>query len=59
MFAVLWLILVAAIPLLIDSGYCTTDGLAPVDVREYEGTDLSSINDFMENSMKGAQQKTN
>jgi DMSO/TMAO reductase YedYZ molybdopterin-dependent catalytic subunit len=56
MLVVLCLVLVAAIPLLIDSGCCTTGGLAPVEVREYEGTDLSSINDFRENSIKGPQE---
>ena len=30
--------------------------LAPVEVREYEGTDLSSMDDFRENSIKGPQQ---
>ncbi|OGN95598.1 MAG: oxidoreductase [Chloroflexi bacterium RBG_13_51_36] len=55
LFAVLALAFVAAIPLLVNSGCCTTEGLAPVEVREYEGTDLSSINDFRENSIKGPQ----
>jgi DMSO/TMAO reductase YedYZ molybdopterin-dependent catalytic subunit len=52
---VLSLIFVATIPLLINSGCCTTGGLAPAEVREYEGTDLSSINDFRENSVAGPQ----
>jgi DMSO/TMAO reductase YedYZ molybdopterin-dependent catalytic subunit len=30
--------------------------LAPVEVRSYQGQDLSSINDFRENSIKGPQQ---
>ena len=30
--------------------------LAPVEVREYEGVDLSSVDDFRENSIKGPQQ---
>jgi DMSO/TMAO reductase YedYZ molybdopterin-dependent catalytic subunit len=55
MFAVLCLIFVVTIPLLMNSGCCTTEGLAPVEVREYEGTDLSSINDFRENSIEGPQ----
>jgi hypothetical protein len=55
MFAVLCLIFVVTIPLLMNSGCCTTEGLAPVEVREYEGTDLSSINDFRENSIGGPQ----
>jgi len=29
--------------------------LEPVEVREYEGEDLSSVNDFRENSIKGPQ----
>jgi DMSO/TMAO reductase YedYZ molybdopterin-dependent catalytic subunit len=32
------------------------DDLAAVEIREYEGTDLSSIADFRENSIKGPQQ---
>jgi DMSO/TMAO reductase YedYZ molybdopterin-dependent catalytic subunit len=32
------------------------DDLAPAEIREYEGTDLSSIADFRENSIKGPQQ---
>jgi len=30
--------------------------LAPVEIREYEGVDLSSVDDFRENSIKGPQQ---
>lgn len=33
-----------------------TDELAPVEIKEYEGTELSSVNDFRENSIKGPQQ---
>jgi DMSO/TMAO reductase YedYZ molybdopterin-dependent catalytic subunit len=29
--------------------------LSPVEIRNYEGTDLSSVNDFRENSIKGPQ----
>ena len=29
--------------------------LKPVEIREYEGENLSSINDFRENSIKGPQ----
>jgi DMSO/TMAO reductase YedYZ molybdopterin-dependent catalytic subunit len=32
-----------------------TEELKPVEVREYQGEDLSSINDFRENSIKGPQ----
>jgi DMSO/TMAO reductase YedYZ molybdopterin-dependent catalytic subunit len=33
-----------------------TNGLAPVEIREYEGVDLSSINSFRENSIEGPQE---
>jgi DMSO/TMAO reductase YedYZ molybdopterin-dependent catalytic subunit len=33
----------------------TTNVLPPTEVREYEGENLSSINDFVENSIKGPQ----
>ncbi len=33
----------------------TVIGLEGVEIREYEGNDLSSINDFRENSIKGPQ----
>ena len=32
-----------------------TDNLEPVEIREYEGIDLSSVNEFSENSIKGPQ----
>jgi DMSO/TMAO reductase YedYZ molybdopterin-dependent catalytic subunit len=32
-----------------------TESLKPVEIRNYEGKDLSSINDFRENSIKGSQ----
>ncbi len=32
-----------------------TEELEPVEIREYEGENLSSINDFRENSIKGPQ----
>ena len=32
-----------------------TEDLASIEIREYEGKDLSSINDFVENSIKGPQ----
>lgn len=32
-----------------------TKSLENVEIREYEGQDLSSINDFRENSIKGPQ----
>ena len=33
-----------------------TEELAAVEIREYEGTKLSSVNDFRENSIRGPQQ---
>ncbi len=33
-----------------------TPQLEPVEIREYQGEDLSSINDFRENSIRGPQQ---
>jgi DMSO/TMAO reductase YedYZ molybdopterin-dependent catalytic subunit len=48
--------------LLLALGGCPGDGgtngngvLNPAEVREYEGEDLSSVNDFRENSIKGPQ----
>jgi DMSO/TMAO reductase YedYZ molybdopterin-dependent catalytic subunit len=55
LFVALSLMLVAIIAFGIDTGCCQTEGLAPVEVREYEGVDLSSINAFRENSIKGPQ----
>jgi len=37
------------------SGFGATEELASVEIREYEGENLSSINDFRENSIKGPQ----
>ena len=34
----------------------TPETLAPAEVREYQGEDLSSVNDFIENSIRGPQQ---
>jgi len=49
-------------PILIAIGGCggdrsmdKTEELGPVEIREYEGTDLSSVDDFRENSIKGPQ----
>jgi DMSO/TMAO reductase YedYZ molybdopterin-dependent catalytic subunit len=51
------LIMIALLVLLAIGG-CNggADDLAPVEVREYQGENLSSINDFIENSIKGPQQ---
>jgi len=56
LFVVLSLVLVAIIAFGVNTGCCQTEGLAPVEVREYEGVDLSSINAFRENSIKGPQE---
>jgi len=59
-FAVTLAILLSA--LLLALGGCPGDGeangngyLGPAEVREYEGEDLSSVNAFRENSIKGPQ----
>jgi DMSO/TMAO reductase YedYZ molybdopterin-dependent catalytic subunit len=54
-FLVLSLILVSAFIVGADIA-CNTAGQLPyVEIREYEGVDLSSIKDFRENSIKGPQ----
>jgi len=53
---VLSLMLVGILILGVDMDVDETDGLAPVEIREYEGVDLSSINAFRENSIKGPQE---
>jgi len=50
------MVLVAIIAFGVNTDCCQTEGLAPVEVREYEGVDLSSINAFRENSIKGPQE---
>ena len=52
----LLLILVSAITFGVNMARDGTEGLAPVEIRQYEGVDLSSINDFVENSIKGSQE---
>ncbi|HUW45901.1 MAG TPA: molybdopterin-dependent oxidoreductase [Dehalococcoidia bacterium] len=56
LFVVSALMLVAIIAFGVNTGCCQTEGLAPVEVREYEGVNLSSINDFKENSLIGPQE---
>jgi len=56
LFAVLSVVLVAIVAFGVNTGCCETEGLAPVEVREYEGVDLSSINAFRENSIIGPQE---
>ena len=56
LFIALAVMLVAIVAFGIGNTCCQPEGLAPVEVREYEGVDLSSINDFRENSIKGPQE---
>ena len=53
---VISLMLVAILSCGVDMGDKQMEDLAPVEVREYEGVDLSSINAFRENSIKGPQE---
>ena len=53
---VLSLILIAILGCGVDMDVDETDELEPVEIREYEGVDLSSINAFRENSIRGPQQ---
>ena len=59
------LMLVSVLLVLVAIGGCNNGGngddngdgdLGPVEIREYQGEDLSSIGDFSENSIKGPQQ---
>jgi len=56
LFLVLSLILIAIPGCGVDIDGDETDELAPVEIREYEGVDLSSINAFRENSIRGPQE---
>lgn len=56
LFLAVFLILLAALILGIYAARNQAKGLGPVEIREYEGVDLSSINDFRENSIKGPQE---
>ena len=49
-------VLLGIIALGVNTGCCQTEVLAPNEIREYEGVDLSSINAFRENSIKGPQE---
>jgi len=53
---VLSIVLVAVIAYGASNACCQTAELNYVEVREYEGVDLSSINAFRENSIKGPQE---
>jgi len=56
LFLVLSLILLAALIFAVDMACDETEELAPSEIREYEGEELSSINSFRENSIKGPQE---
>jgi DMSO/TMAO reductase YedYZ molybdopterin-dependent catalytic subunit len=56
LFLAVFLILLAALILGIYVARNQAKGLGPVEIGEYEGVDLSSINDFRENSIKGPQE---
>lgn len=56
LFVVSALMLVTALVFGVCTACDVTEGLAPAEVREYEGVDLSSINAFRENSIKGPQE---
>ena len=53
---VLSLVIVGIFAFGVGTNCCQTGELAPSEVREYEGADLSSINDFRENSIAGPQE---
>ena len=55
-FLFLSMILVAILSYGLDMDVDETDGLAPVEIREYEGINLASISAFRENSIKGPQE---
>ena len=56
LFVVLSMMVVALIAVGVNTGCRQTEVLTPVEVRQYEGVDLSSINAFRENSIKGPQE---
>jgi DMSO/TMAO reductase YedYZ molybdopterin-dependent catalytic subunit len=56
LYAVISMILVAISGCQVGDNMDKTNDLEPVEIREYEGTDLSSINAFRENSIEGPQQ---
>lgn len=48
-------VMMVNVPMRGGQGTGTPGTLAPVEVRSYQGKDLSSVNDFRENSIKGPQ----
>jgi len=56
LFLVLSIMLIAIFGCGVDMDVDQPDELAPVEIREYEGVNLSSINAFRENSIRGPQE---
>jgi DMSO/TMAO reductase YedYZ molybdopterin-dependent catalytic subunit len=56
LFLVLSMILIATLGCGVDMDNNETEELAPAEIREYEGENLSSINAFRENSIRGPQE---
>ena len=56
LFVVLSVVLVGIIAYGVSTVCCQTEVLAPNEINEYEGVDLSSIDAFRENSIKGPQE---
>jgi DMSO/TMAO reductase YedYZ molybdopterin-dependent catalytic subunit len=56
LFLVLSMILTATIGCGVDMDGSGTEALEPAEIREYEGENLSSINAFRENSIRGPQE---
>ena len=55
LFAIIAVILVSAIGCQEDRSMGEAEELSPIEIREYQGENLSSIKDFRENSIKGPQ----
>jgi len=56
LFLVISMILIATLGCGVDRDIDETKELEPVEIREYEGVELSSINAFRENSIRGPQE---
>jgi DMSO/TMAO reductase YedYZ molybdopterin-dependent catalytic subunit len=56
LYAIISVILIAISGCQVGNNMDKTNDLEPVEIRQYEGTDLSSVGDFRENSIEGPQQ---
>jgi DMSO/TMAO reductase YedYZ molybdopterin-dependent catalytic subunit len=56
LFVVLTTVLVSVNSCKSNTGLNETKDLEPMEIRQYQGQDLSSVNDFRENSIKGPQE---